>query len=225
MCLFEKYDNNRAIIFSVFEGQYDGCVYIDDRDIDDLQWAVLRTPFLQHFIAGKPTAGCPVVLEDILFNTILREQNDNEKEIAVFSDSDEWSDILQGIFRKRNGVSDSRKIFEFSPENFIMVKRPSLSADIQAVAEKCRNSPDSRKDAWSVKLFSGDKLVSHCDALMVGRGMAEINISTEEVFRGKGYATLAAILLIDKLLGDGLTPTWSTCASTPVTMPTAAATR
>lgn len=70
--------------------------------------------------------------------------------------------------------------------------------------------PDSRADTWCVKLLYDGREVSHCNAIMVGRGKAEIDIETDEAFRGKGYATLAATLLIDKLLENNLTPTWST---------------
>ena len=40
--------------------------------------------------------------------------------------------------------------------------------------------------------------------------MAEIDIGTEEEFQGKGYATLAAVYLIDNLHKEGITPCWAT---------------
>ena len=44
---------------------------------------------------------------------------------------------------------------------------------------------------------------------MVGGGEAELDIFTDPEYRGKGLATSVALLLIDKLLEIGLTPTWS----------------
>ena len=44
---------------------------------------------------------------------------------------------------------------------------------------------------------------------MLGRSIAEIDISTDESFRGKGYATIAGIKLIEKLLEEKITPSWS----------------
>ena len=204
--LYDRYDSNRAVIFSVLEGQYDGCAYVNDGD--DFQWAVLRTPFLQHFVAGRPTPGCASTLEDILFNTILPEQQ--EKEIVVFADSALWDDILTAIFAEHHGVSDGRKIFAFCHENHAKLKQPPLPADVQPMVEKGCNHPGSHRDAWSAKLLVAGQVVSCCDALMVGSGMAEIDISTLEAFRGRGYATLATMMLIDQLLKEGLTPSWST---------------
>ncbi len=203
--LYERYTSNRAPIFSIFESQYDGCAYVDD--IHDIHWAVLCTPFLQHFVAGVPTAGCAPVLEDILFNDILAGQE--EKEIVAFADSDRWNDVLDGIYAKHRGVTDGRKIFEFSAEKFCTVERPSLPDGILPLMSKDRALPASHADAWCVRLMSDDQVVCHCDAIMIGDGMAEIDIGTEEAFRSMGYATAAATLLIDNLLQDGLTPSWS----------------
>jgi len=197
---------HQAVIFSVFEGQYNGCVYTDNENSPT--WALLQTPFLQHCIAGEPTEKCGTVLDDIIFTEILNEQS--EKEIVVFFASGEWNSVLEGIFTKRGGVSELRKIFSFSEENFREFRRLPIPEDVQAVAEKCKPAPNSRINTWSAKVLSKGKTVSHCDALMVGKGMAEIDIGTEEAFRGKGYATIAAALLIDRLLEEGLTPCWST---------------
>lgn len=204
--LYDAYECNQAVIFSIFENQYDGCIYTNDRN--DLKWSVLQTPFLQHFIAGVPTDGCAPILEEILFTNIPGEQN--EKEIVVFSDTDKWNDILQEIFKKHNGVSDSRKLFAFSADNYCKCNRLTIPGDVQAIVEKCKTAPNSHIDTWSAKLFVKGQAVSHCDAMMIGKGMAEIDIATDEAFRGNGYATMAAILLIDKLLEDGLVPSWST---------------
>ncbi|MBN2851300.1 MAG: GNAT family N-acetyltransferase [Clostridia bacterium] len=202
--LFEEYKSNLPVIHSVFECQYDGSAYVDD--LENLHWAILCTPFMQHFIAGNPTDGCLHILEDILFSCILEEQD--EKEIVIFA-SEKWNDILDEIFKKHNGVTDVRKIFLFSSDNYKEIKHPSLPSDIQPLLEKCRITPFSLIDTWSSKLLSGNQIISHCDALMVGKGMAEIDIATDESFRGKGYATAAAMLLIDKLLEINLTPCWS----------------
>ena len=204
--LYEKYESNEPVIFSVFEGQFEGFAYVDD--CLNPAWSILQTPFLQHFIAGSPTDGCTSLIEDILFNNILSEQR--EKELVVFSDSNEWNDKLDCIFQKHKGVSDSRKIFGFSMENYILLKKPMISDDIEIKVVKEKGISVSLKETWSAKVVLNNKIVSSCSALMVGRNKVEIDISTEEEFRGKGYATMAAMFLIDKTLEDGMTPCWST---------------
>lgn len=204
--LFEAYNCNQSLIFSIFENQFAGCAYVND--IDNISWAVLQTPFLQHFIAGIPTDGSETVLDNILFDIVLQDQS--EKEIVVFSHSDEWNSILDNVFQKHNGVSDFRKIFEFSRDNYSKITRSSIPPNIRPVLEKSKNLPFSQKDTWSAKITLEGQTVSYSNAIMVGKNMAEIEIFSDEAFRGKGYATISAILLIDKLLDEGLTPTWST---------------
>ena len=203
--LFEKYSNNQSVIFSVFENHNDGCVYADA--VDTVHWAVLQTMFAQHFIAGEPTKNCADEIENILFDVILSEQS--EKEIVAFSVSDQWDGILQNVFRKRNGVSDGRKIFDFSLDLYRNAKRPKLSGDVVPVLEKRKTSPFAHADMWSAKIISNGQTASYCNVIMVGHQKAEIDIHTGEAFRGKGYATAAAFMLIDKLLAEGLTPAWS----------------
>lgn len=204
--LFETYTSNQPVIYSVFEKQFDGCAYVDD--INQINWAILQTPFLQHFIAGTPTDGCESIIENILFHSILQEQS--EKELVVFSSSEKWESVLNSIFDKHNGVSDSRKIFEFSKDNYSRLARPSIPRNIDAKLARCKNSPFSLRDSWSAKLMLDGQAISYCNAIMEGKNMAEIDICTDEAYRGKGYATISAFLLIDKLLEEGLTPTWST---------------
>jgi hypothetical protein len=204
--LFDDFNFYQPVIFSVFEGQYDGVVYTNDEN--NVSWALLETPFLQHIIAGKPTNDCECVLENILFSIILDKQH--EKEIVVIHNNNEWDLILEQIFKKRNGVSDHRKIFSFSSEKYSKINHLNVPNGFQMITEKCIVLPFSKKETWSAKLLFEGKIVSHCDAIMVGKNMAEIDIGTEEDFRGKGYATITAMALIDKLLENKIIPCWST---------------
>jgi len=206
MPLYDLYDSNQAIIYSIFENQFEGYVYTDDKD--NPHWAVLRTPFLQHFIAGTPAGSCEVVIDEILFDRILAEQT--EKEIAVFAVSEKWHDILNGVFENRKGVSDRRKIFEFNHDKYMRIHRRAIPDDVVSMLDLRKCSPESHIDTWSARIYVKDREVSHCNAFMIGKGMAEIDVGTDEGFQNKGYATQAAILLIDKLIETDLTPAWST---------------
>ena len=113
------------------------------------------------------------------------------------------------IFEKRNGEKIIRKIYKFLHENYRKAPNLPLPNGIQVRVNKCKVFPNSCKKTWSAKLYQGGQLVSNCDAIMVGKSMAEINIGTEEAYRRKGYGTIAARALIDKLLEDKITPCWS----------------
>lgn len=146
-------------------------------------------------------------MEEALFQRILPAQE--EKELVVFGDGDRWHSVLEEVFTRHHGVSDGRKIFSFSPDGFHAVQRPSLPADVQAILIQAKPLPVSHRDTWSAELTWDGRVLSHCKALMIGDGQAELDISTEEAYRGQGYATHAAVLLIEQLLREGLTPNWS----------------
>ena len=204
--LFEDFEFYQAVIFSIFEGQYNGTIYTDSREKPN--WAILQTPFLQHVVAGNPVTGFENIVEEIFFTHILNEQT--EKEIVAFYNDDVWDKTLKQIFEKHYGVSDKRKIFGFSLENYKNLIHKQIPSDVKVISEKCRTLPNALIDTWSSKVLFNDKIVSYCNALMVGKQMAEIDIATEEDFQGKGYATIASISLINNLLNDGITPCWAT---------------
>jgi len=163
---------------------------------------------MQHFIAGEPVNCTEAEIEGILFETILSEQDENE--IVVFAVSERWYDFLDNIFEKRGGLTDVRKIFSFNHDSYRNVIRKEIPGNIVPVVELKKCIPYSRTYTWSVRLTVGGNEVSYCNAVMVGKGNAEIDIATDERYQNKGYATLAATLLIDKLIESGLTPSWST---------------
>ena len=203
--LFQAYSSNRAVIFSVLEGQYDGHIFADNET--QPRWALLTAPFLQHFVAGEPIEGCAEALEELLFQRILPAQE--EKELVVFGDGERWHGSLGEVFTRHHGISDGRKILAFSPEGFRGIPRPALPAAIHCSLLQSKLHPASRQATWSARLTQDEQVICHCDALMIGDGLAELDIFTEEAYRGRGYATYAAILLINQLLREGLTPTWS----------------
>lgn len=204
--LFAGFGVHLPIIYSVLEGQYDGNVYINDDA--DMQWALLQTPFLQSFLCGVPTDGCRDELERLLFHCMVEEQG--EKEIVLFAASPLWRDILDDVFRLRQGVTDVRKLFAFSPPNYARLVRPTVPPhlDLRVVREKA--IAEAHRPTWVAELREKDEVLSYCRAFMEGKGYVEIDIGTSEAHRGKGYATITAMALIDQLREEGLTPCWST---------------
>lgn len=203
--LFETYTSNLPVIFSVIEGQYEGLAYVDPASSP--AWALLRTPFCQHFLAGEPRIP-EKTLEDLLFGEILSSQQ--EKEIVVFASNERWHPMLQSIFARRKGVCDERYIFRFVPERYASMARPAQPEHVSITTTKALMRAPSTRPLWSAEVWVDGQSVSACEAIMMGHGMAEIDISTKEEHRGKGYATLAAFALIDMLLKQGITPSWTT---------------
>lgn len=204
--LFNTYKNNIPVFQSVLDGNHEGVAFVDEESMPT--WAVLQTPFGHHFVAGSPMKS--KVLEDILFNQILKTQE--EKQLIVFSPSDDWQLLLESIFLPRKGFVVPRKIFSFSYESYCKAgnwksKMPKM-AEMIIAKEPCNQF--CINDKWIAKLIIEGVCISICSSPMVGGGYAEIDIETNPDFRGKGYGTLTALALIEKLLEQSLTPCWST---------------
>jgi RimJ/RimL family protein N-acetyltransferase len=200
--LFSTYASNIPVIYSVIEGQYEGAAYVDSES----RWALLVTPFLQHFLAGEPLIA-QEALAELLFDEVLHNQA--EKELVVFSSTANWQPMLKSIFESRGGVSDDRYIFRFDKERYRSIVRPVAPDEaIVRIAGKPAPAPSPRPIQVAEVVVDG-RPVSTCGAIMVGKNMAELDIETDEGYRGRGYATIAAFSLIDRLLEQGLTPCWT----------------
>lgn len=203
--LFGEYKNNIPIFRSVLDSNFEGAVFVDDENTPS--WAVLQTPICFHFLAGSHMESS--MLDNILFNCILTEQA--EKQLIVFSPSDDWQPILKSVFLPRKGFIVPRKMFSFNYEDYRNAgdwqnKMPK-NAEMVVIKERC--DPFCTNDEWTAKLMISGVCVSTCSAPMVGGGYAEISVESKPDFQGKGYATLTSLALIEKLLQLSLIPCWS----------------
>jgi hypothetical protein len=207
--MFSEYTHNIPVIYSVLEGQYDGCVYVDKLDAPG--YVLLYTPFMFCYVCGNPgITGVVTELETLLFKQILPSAS--EKEIVVFSPSTDWHLVLKQVFDAHNGLTDGRRLFEFDLTSFYLAKEKynKLPEGVRLCIKDVLDDPSSRKAYPSAQLWVGDICVSTCSAVMLGANCAELDINTHSDHQGKSYATYAAIFLIDELLRRNYTPSWST---------------
>ena len=204
--LFAEYNNNIPIFQSVLDGNYEGTAFVDNDTAPS--WAVLQLPICFHFVAGKLIE--KETLENILFNHILPMQD--EKQLIVFSPSNEWQTVLESIFLPRKGFIVPRKMFKFSHEKYQEAIDRHFAMPDNAkivVAKELLEGDFCKNDEWVSRLLVNGKCVSTCSAPMTGGGYAEIDIKTHPDFQGRGYATIVTLALIQKLLEDSLIPCWS----------------
>jgi GNAT superfamily N-acetyltransferase len=206
--LFAEYKNNIPIFRSVLDENYEGTVFVDCET--EPTWAVLQTPknIGFHFVAGKMIE--KDILEDIFFNRILSVQD--EKQLIVFSPSDEWQPLLKSIFEPRKGFIVPRKMFKFCHEKYRLAfdRQPKIPENAELITVKERIDGEfCKNNEWISRLYINAECVSTCSAPMTGGGYAEIGVETHPDFQGRGYATLTALALIQKLLDESLIPCWS----------------
>ncbi len=205
--MFNAYSHNIPVIYSVLEGQYEGEVFADSKDSPQI--AVLFTPFAFHFVAGNAGMnGVVDILDKVLFKHYLL--NTGQKEAIVFCPDTKWDKVLDEVFEKHRGIKDNRRIFRLNRDKFLdvqVVKKTFEDVENKIFYEKDRGA---KKRYPTSRILKGKECVSFCSGFMLGKGHAEIDISTTEAYRGRGYAKEAAITLINELLNTGIEPDWCT---------------
>ncbi len=202
---FEEYSHNIPVIYSHLEGQYQGEFIFDNEQSP--QVVILFTPFDFHYIAGNAEMDDVVnVVEKMIFEQYLCKNN--KKEAIVFGPSREWNQVLDQVFKRHQGIIDSRMIFKLNKEKYqkqLNDRQINDNLDYKLIFEK---EQDSQLDYPIARVYVEDQGVSFCSGFMLGKGHAEINVETLETYRGNGYAKEAAFTLIDYLLKSSIEPDW-----------------
>jgi hypothetical protein len=205
--LFCEYRHNIPVIYSSLEGQYDGELYANNDVSAD--FAFLSTPFDFSFAAGNPRSeDAAEQIHKLLFDELLKARG--KKEAIVFCPNEEWYTILDEVFERHNGIKDVRKIFSLNVEKFYKCKE-EMNIKQEGITKICYEQENGSSIKYPVcRVFKNDVCVSFCSAFMLGKNHAELDVFTEEEFRGNGYAKLASVTLIAELLAKNIIPDWCT---------------
>lgn len=205
--MFSEYSHNIPAIYSILEGQYEGEVYADSKN--NPQIAILFTPFAFNFVAGNAEENNAVdVIDEVLFKHYLPKTG--QKEAVVFCPNRNWEKVLDIIFGKHHGIKDNRRIYRLNREKFRNVyagRKVLVDIESKIFYEQDKGA---KKQYPISRIIKGNECISFCSGFMIGKGHAEIDVSTNEFYRGKGYAKEAAITLIKELLDSGIEPDWCT---------------
>lgn len=205
--LFNEYSHNIPVIYSSLEGQYNGELFIDNEV--ECEYAFLATPFDYCFVAGNPKSeGAVEQIDKLLFHELLKKRE--KKEAIVFCPNEQWYSVLAEIFNRHNGLKDGRKIFSLNLEKFIKNKN-EIKLDNEVHIDICYEHDNGSTIDYPVcRIIKNNTCVSFCSAFMLGKNYAELDVFTETEFRKNGYAKLASITLISKLLEKNIIPCWCT---------------
>jgi GNAT superfamily N-acetyltransferase len=211
--LVREVKHNKALIYSVIEGDSDGSIYVDNAEAP-------KNAFIENeftFIVGR---GDNEEFNNELLNYVFKDAipNSKDNEAILFLQTDIKQD-LEKIFNEKGCIIIERKMFDFDTLSYENAKKSmvSLPDDVKLigidkdfvtkykkhdeVAEK-----DKRFGFCSVK---GDDVISECFSVVVGADEAEISIETNESYRRRGFAFATASRFIDHCIERGITPIWS----------------
>ncbi len=207
MQLFQEYNHNIPVIYSSLKGQYNGELYVDSEN--DTQAAILFTQFAFHYVAGNSESRNAIdILDEVIFQKYLSETG--QKEAIVFCPDQKWNKVLDEVFSRHNGIKDCRKIFRLNKDKYKEVQTNRIDLHGLKKTLQYEKENGAGKEYPVCRIMNGEECISFCSGFMLGNGHAEIDVSTKDPYRGKGYAKEASITLINELLENEIEPDWCT---------------
>lgn len=215
--IFKGIDHGAPLVFSVIEGNNTGRVFVDDANDPT---CALVCPEAGFMYLGTTDTQDDFIKEtcDFIFESMLPKMQ--EKEMVLFAFSEEVRKKLDKHFQGKGVIRIQRRTFSFNRERYkanadmqrslpegYSVLRMSTK-DLEEYSNNSRLGADPSK-MIGYKVISGEHNISQCVSIFVGGGHAEIDIFTDENFRGKGFAIACASAFIDECVSNGIVPDWS----------------
>jgi RimJ/RimL family protein N-acetyltransferase len=213
--LFESFDYNKGVIFSVIEGNSVGKIYVDNLEAPKSAFLYPLNSF--YYIAGD--------YDNQLFNSELYNLTTNffkregdHNEIIIFSCNEEWRNTLDLLFEKNNIKRIKRTIFNFNKFNFEKLNIVENESIVDFDENIIKNIGIANSWISIEKFFNNgigkallfnNEIISACYSIYYGNNEMEIDVFTHEKYQKKGFAKLVAYKFISKCLENNFIPAWS----------------
>jgi RimJ/RimL family protein N-acetyltransferase len=218
--LFDGITHSRSFVFSLFEGNHSGRVYVDDAAFP--QTALLALTCEYWCLAGRDDNP---EFNQWLHDWVLANLKPGDNYIFFLPFTEPWRNRLTELFKTQNIITITRAAFDFNPERFqqlhavwreripagyrIVPYDRALAETAGGLAEFWGSIDHFLAHGLGYALMKGNEAVSRCHTVFVGDCEAEISISTDEKYRRQGLGTLATCAFIEACLQHGLKPQWS----------------
>ncbi len=220
LTLTAEVEHNRALVFSVIENKHPGMIFVDKTESPNFALVVTRVNFM--FVLGS------VVFEEdkrllvrTLFQKVLPRMQG--KELIIFAYSEPTRKSLEEIFQEKGGIQIHRKQFKLVLKPEVLenynkwiedipqgYKLEKMDNDLASNAEIEREIADFSQSSFGYCIRKEKEIISFCYSIFTGGGEAEIDIKTNEKYRGRGFAKIVAAAFILKCLEKELVPNWAT---------------
>lgn len=215
--LFAGIEHNAALVHAVIDGSSRGRIFADDAASPTCALIAMEGAFM--YLGGAPASEDDAQsLVDRIFTDLLT--HDPEKELVLFAFSSLGRARLEPLLYRRGAITISRKIFAFNPQKFATLagwhalipagmQLRSIDPEIAGQYPQFQPITAPSTHRFGVCLMDNGRVISHCSAVAVGGGEAEVDIFTEEDCRGRGLAAITASAFIEECQQRGLAPAWA----------------
>ncbi|BBI33549.1 GNAT family N-acetyltransferase [Cohnella abietis] len=212
---------------AVINGNYPGRVFVDNDQAPNLAivWAIGRWMYFEGSLSSPNNK---IEVSDFLQNVVIpdcRERNTNWFEIYT-SDDEQWVDLFLDYTHFLEVNKHNESVYTLNLQKFNQVKDAitSLEDDVEINRIDFDILPESfhhfpyilnefkTKKSAGIELKKANQVITICKSNGFSYGneyFIDVDTFTIEE-RRKGYATIAAIQLIDQLLASEMYPLWET---------------
>ncbi|QDQ02680.1 GNAT family N-acetyltransferase [Lysinibacillus fusiformis] len=202
--------------YSVLNNYISGVVYADSKNPETI---LIGTESGIYFVAGKE--------DNQEFNDFLRElysqRKNKEFRFTLFSSNEYWDRVIHELF-KDTLKQINRYSFRYDQKQSHDKKLIANDYSINRISEELIASSSEYNDDYyneywgSVANFSAKgfgycilhkgKVISECTSIFASLQFAEIDIETNENYRGQGLGLIVANAFINHCLENGIEPRW-----------------
>ncbi|MEC9484848.1 MAG: GNAT family N-acetyltransferase [Candidatus Izemoplasma sp.] len=194
---FKDYTHSKAIIASHLNNMY------PHQLIDIETYQILFTSVDFHFVCGIPPKDSTVFKQHL--SSYIHTQNVSE--LIFFEDNKKWQSFLTSLFKKINGVIDTRIEYQLNKEQFLhLLNRHHFKHKI--ILDYITEHGSTKKFPIA-KVVKNGKTVSYCKGFLMGNGYVELDVFTDDIYRRQEMAYESCLTLMHYLLRHNLTPSWS----------------
>ncbi|TCZ79346.1 GNAT family N-acetyltransferase [Paenibacillus albiflavus] len=212
---------------SVIYGNYPGRVFVDNDQVPSIAivWAIGRWMYLEGSLSSQDIE---LDVSNFLQNVVIpdcRERSTNWFEIYT-SDDEQWENLFltkthflevdkhyESVYTLNLHIFNQVKETKFSVENEIEINNvdfdilPESFHDFSYIRDEFKTKKSS-----GIEIKKDNQLITICKSngfIFKNEYFIDVDTFVKEE-RGKGYATIAAIKLIDSLLANKMYPLWET---------------
>jgi RimJ/RimL family protein N-acetyltransferase len=222
--LFKEMEHN-LILYAATEGTSPGKVYVDN--IEAPRTAFLCTVEGYYLLGDWQNTAFNQRLSELILQVIFKGDRlrEGENEFTLYYHPHTWEGQMEGIFSGKYPLQAMRRhytcqqvLFDWRsqlPPNFHIVAvdaeflRKMQLVNIKEVRSWINTNWNSEEEFLQMGrgfcTIQDDRIVSWCITDCVSGKRAEVGITTDPAYRGRGLATITAAACVDSHLSSGMT--------------------
>ena len=218
--LFKDIEHSRSFVFSLFEGNHTGKVFVDRREKPSAVLLALTCEF--WCLGGRDDNAA---FNQAIHEWVLSALKSGRNYVLFLPFSEAWRSRLAELFKEQGIMTITRSAFDFDLQCFQRQhvgwrERIPAGFRVEPYDRHLAETGGGLAEFWGgidrfmthglgYAVLHGDEVASRCHTVLRGDGEAEISIETREPYRRQGLATLAVCAFIEGCLQKGLKPEWS----------------